>query len=480
MIRATRRAVLRTVAAATLPVFGLRHVFAQARAALPIPPLLDSNAGPIALRAQTGRMEFTPGVFSSTAGFNGAYLGPTLRMRRGREAAVSVHNAMAQASTVHWHGLLIPSELDGGPHNEIAPGATWRVRLPVTQPAATLWYHAHPHGATGPQVYSGLAGMLIVDDDEEQALRLPARYGEDDLPIILQDRVIDRSGRMVYPNNPMSVMHGVVGNTLLVNGVREPVAKVRPGLVRLRLLNAANASTFTLAFADGRPLHWIGTDGGLLRAPVMLRSATLAPAQRCDVLVDFSDGRDAVLAVTDSVRSVPVLRFAVGGKGEPARLPSRLADWKTPAREPSARRRELTLTTGMGAMMGGMMGGNGRGDGHGEHGVHGINGMPFDMKRIDQRVRLGDVEIWRVGTTPTAMMEQPHPFHIHGALFEVLTRGGRAAPAEDQGRRDTIMVDEPVELLVHFTQPAPRMPFMYHCHILEHEDHGMMGQFTVS
>lgn len=475
----SRRAFVTGLSAAGLGALATRSG-AQEGPALPVPPLLDANSG-VSLTAQPGRTEFFPGRPSSTAGFNGSYLGPTVRVRSGSEMPVQVRNTLPEATTVHWHGLLVPAEVDGGMHNEIAPGGEWKTVLPVRQPAMTGWYHAHPHMRTGPQVYAGLAGLLIVDDDEAADLGLPSRYGVDDLPLVLQDRLFDRNGRMVYPRNHMAQMHGVHGDVMLANGARAPRAAVPDALVRLRLLNAANARVFDLAFDDGRSFHWIASDAGLLREPVALQGLQLAPGQRAELLVDFSDGRAATLSHRGAapmargrglarIALEPLLSFAPArGQGGLRSVPARLARWDTPAATPDLQRRKLTLTMGM----------SGMGPMHGM--AQGIDGRAFAMDRIDQRVRLGALEVWEVSSQPGMMMDQPHPFHIHGVHFEVLRRGGRAPDALDAGRRDTVLVDAPVELLVRFTQPAgERAPFMYHCHILEHEDAGMMGQFTVA
>jgi blue copper oxidase len=446
---------------------------AQGRPALPVPPLVELRPGaPLTLTARVGETEFFPGKASPTAGYNRGLLGPTLRVRSGDEVMLEVRNELPEMTTVHWHGLLIPAAVDGGPHNEIAPGASWKAVLPVRQPASTCWYHPHPHGRTGLQVYGGLAGMLIVTDAEEQALGLPSRYGVDDLPVTLQDRVFDRDQRLIYPRGHMALMHGVHGNAMLVNGAREPRADVPAGLVRLRLLNGSNARVYDLAFEDDRAFHWIGTDGGLLREAVALRKLALAPGQRAEILVDCADARPALLVNRTTQAVQPLLHLLPAGEGKAQALPTRLASWQSPARDAAMQRRRLTLTTGM--ERGGM---------HGMHGMnmpHGFDGRPFDMARIDQRVKLGAVEVWEVSALPGMMMDQPHPFHMHGVHFEVLRRDGQPAGPLDAGRRDTVLVQEPVELLVQFTQPAPTVPFMYHCHILEHEDAGMMGQFTVT
>lgn len=471
----SRRRFLQATASLPVGLLAGASLAQDAPRRLPIPPLLDARAGtgPVQLVAQAGSTEFWPGHASATAGYNGSYLGPTVRVHAGDDVRFQVTNRLAEETTVHWHGLLVPSHVDGGPHNTIAAGASWQPTVPVRQPATTAWYHAHPHMRTARQVYSGLAGLLIVTDREEQALQLPSRYGVDDLPLVLQDKAFDRERRLVYPTGHMHAMHGVHGNVLLVNGVPTPTATVPAGMVRLRLLNAGNARLLDLAFQDGRDLHWIGTEGGLLREPVALKRLSLASGQRAEVLVDFSAAGEATLVnVLPRGGAQPVMHFRGEGAGAAFRLPAQLAQWQRRTFDASTRRRKLVLNSGMGGMAGGMGGGMQRME------MHAIDGRPFDMHRIDHRVRLGDTEVWEVTAQGMVM---PHPFHMHGVHFEVLRRGGQPPVAEDQGRRDTVIVDETVELLVHFTQPAAdHAPFMYHCHILEHEDMGMMGQFTVA
>ena len=152
---------------------------------LRVPDLLDARrqGNSVSLRVQAGNTEFFPGRTSKTLGYNGSHLGPTIRVNRGDEIEISVVNSLKEQTTVHWHGLLIPAELDGSPHQLIRPGTTWRPRLPIRQPAATLFYHSHAHGRTGAQVYSGLAGVFLVTDDEERGLGLPSEYGVDDFPL---------------------------------------------------------------------------------------------------------------------------------------------------------------------------------------------------------------------------------------------------------------------------------------------------------
>ena len=499
-MRLNRRSLLVGAAIVGAGAFATRSLWLASGAAgepqpLRIPGLLDARklANSVSLEVQAGITEFFPGRTSKTLGYNGSHLGPTIRVNRGDEVEIAVSNGLNEDTTVHWHGLLIPAELDGGPHQLIRPGTTWRPRLPIRQPAATLFYHPHVHGRTGAQVYSGLAGLFLVTDDEERALGLPSEYGVDDLPLVLQDRRFE-DGRLVLPEGMMTLMQGRRGNTTLVNGTPNAFARVPGRLVRLRFVNGSNARIFDLSFDDRRTFHWIASEGGLLEEPIQMRSLTLAPGERAEILVDFSDGnRVALRTAPDTnlpmmmmmgpgsrVRSLAqeifgggdeiVLHFEPTGQQDPAALPGRLVSRQRSNASQATGRRRFVLGMGMGMGMGGMMGG-----GMGSGGNMVINGRPFEMDRIDERVALGDTEIWEISGE---MMS--HPFHIHGVQFEVLSRNGGKPVARDAGLRDTVLVREPVELLVRFTQPAVKAPFMYHCHILEHEDNGMMGQFATA
>ena len=345
---------------------------------LRIPPLLDAReqGQSIALTAKAGSTEFFAGRASQTLGYNGSYLGPTIRLHRGDDVQMAVTNALGQDTTVHWHGLLIPAEVDGSPHQLIRPGDTWRPVLAVRQPAATLFYHSHAHGQTATQVYQGLAGVLLIADDAQAALGLPSEYGVDDLPLVLQDRQFD-SGRLMLPTGMMTAMQGRRGDTLLVNGTPNAVARVPARLIRLRFVNGSNARIYDLSFNDGRAFHWIATEGGLLDAPVELRSLELAPGQRAEVLVDFSDGRKATLltaadnnaSMMGGMMRMPgaaadlfsggkanVLVFEPGARDARAAsraIPSRLTRIERLDESRAVKRRRFVLNMGMGGMGGG-------------------------------------------------------------------------------------------------------------------------------
>jgi FtsP/CotA-like multicopper oxidase with cupredoxin domain len=462
--------------------------------ALPIPTLIEARSGaPVSLTLQKTQHRFVPGRAVPSRGISASYLGPVVRVRTGDTVPFRVENHLDEETTLHWHGLLVPSHLDGGPHNTIRPGGVWSPEITIRQPAATTWFHPHSHGRTGRQVYSGLAGMMIVSDGADRERGIPATYGIDDLPIVLQDKRFGANGEVVYQPDMMDIMHGFQGDTLIVNGVVGPVASVPAGFVRLRLLNAANARNFDVRFTDRRSSFVIASDGGYLLEPAEVRSLVIAPAERYEVLVDFADGRtvDLVTAPDSHHGMGPGMmgpaRRSTGGmehllrftpapelKATVARLPRELATIAAPDTQSAAAWRtfELNPMMGMGMMGMGMMGMR---RGHGQ--TMGINGRSFAMDRIDVTARLGTAEIWEIST---GGMPMAHPFHIHGASFRVLSKNGLNPARHESGWKDVVLIDEHAEVLVRFDNPAPRsMPFMYHCHILEHEDHGMMGQFAV-
>ncbi len=465
---------------------------------LPVPQLLDATGGEGAIEAVTGRAAFLEGGGTRVLGFSQPYLGPVLRFARGRNSVMRVRNRLDFPITCHWHGMHVPAIVDGGPQLEIAPGDVWRAELGVDQPATTLWYHSHAHGVTAEQVYFGLAGMIIVDDPGAANAGLPGEYGHDDLPLIIQDRWFDGDGSLFYAKRGPMLMHGFRGGTILVNGAVRPEASVPAGLVRLRLLNASNARIYAMRFSDGRAFHQIGSDGGLLPAPVPISAVVLGPAERAELLVDFSDGEPvSLLSLPDFNSPMGMMggrgmtpgtppQFESGNEGEfeimrfaPDRakrarvtaIPEMLAGAPRPDFGEPVRKRQFRLD------MHGMMGrGMGRGPMQGmPMGFMTINGEVFDPDRIDVEMRIGETELWEIVADRMA-----HPFHVHGTSFQILSQNGRPAPYEKTGMKDTVLVSGRAEILVRMTQPAGRdVPFMYHCHILEHEDAGMMGQFTV-
>jgi FtsP/CotA-like multicopper oxidase with cupredoxin domain len=452
---------------------------------LPIPTLIDAakQENAVSLTIAAGRHAFVEGKSVKTYGYSAPILGPVIRMRRGDKIEMTVENALDTVTTVHWHGLLVPGDCDGGPQQLIHPSDRWRPVLKIDQPAATLWFHPHPHHDTARQIYMGLTGMIIVDDGTDAGLGLPRTFGIDDLPLILQDRSFASDGSIEYETDGLSIVYGARGDTVIVNGVIAPLAKVPPGLVRLRLLNAANAQNFVLRFSDQRTFHLIASDGGFLLAPIPLTQLTISPAERFEVLVDFANGKTVALetgpdeamgifgrlAPDGSADYVPVMRFeTTTTKPLVKEMPARLVELPAVSEALAVRRRQFIVNSGI------CMNRTQAGEHADMVALTGINGQPFDMERIDVETKLGTSEVWEVISAGMA-----HPFHIHGALFRILSIAGAPPRAHLAGWKDVVLVEDKAELLVAFNRPATRaQPFMYHCHILEHEEAGLMGQYV--
>ena len=458
---------------------------AQFDTRLPLPPLIDAakQGNAVKLSAASGRHSFIEGKPAHTYGYSAPILGPVIRMRRGDEVEMTVENALDVDTTVHWHGLLMPGHVDGGPHQVIKSGGTWRPTLKVAQPALTAWFHPHLHHDTGRQVYMGLTGMIIVDDGTDDRLDLPRSYGVDDLPIILQDRSFDSDGSLVYELDSLAILYGGRGDTVIVNGVIAPFAKVPRGLVRLRLLNAANAQNFELRFSDDRKFYIIASDSGFLSKPVEATRLRISPAERFEILVDFTNGKpvmletgpDEVMGIFGAISGdgtfeyVPVMRFEPAAAGPAGRsVPTHLVEPAATDASKAIRRRQFVLETWtcLNRRPVGVEIDTGR--------PLCINGKTHDLARIDVETELGTLEVWEIVSLGMA-----HPFHIHGASFRILSLNGAPPPAHLAGWKDVVLVEDEAELLVAFNQPAAREhPFMYHCHILEHGDAGMMGQYV--
>jgi len=475
---------------------------------LPIPRVLapsstDATTDYYEITAREASVELVPGVRTAIWGYEGTFPGPTLVSRSGRRTVVRHRNELAVPEVVHLHGGHTPAEHDGYPTDLLLPrgmavpppampgmdmpGMTnpdpraviaREVReyvYPLNQRATTLWYHDHRMGFTGPGVWRGLFGLHLVRDDEEDALGLPT--GERDLPLMITDRAFAADGSLRYPALDPTGLHtpgvsgdfgaGVLGDVILVNGAPWPVAEVAPATYRLRLLNASNARRYRLALrpgpAGGNGFAQIGTEGGLLAAPIHHDSIDIAPAQRYDVLVDFgrfAPGQEVTLAnLFGTGATADVMRFRVtGGTRDSMPVPARLSDVESldPARARVTR--EFNLR-------------NWKRQGRPEWR---ISGRGFDPARAEATPRLGDVEVWRL------VSDFHHPVHLHLAHFQVVSRDGRDPGPFDHGWKDTIdlLPNQPAEIVMRFDDYRGR--FVFHCHNLEHEDMAMMSTMVVS
>lgn len=398
------------------------------------------------------------------------FLGPILEVRTGELVAIEYSNEIPEESIIHWHGLDVPADQDGHPHQVVPPSGKFSYEFEIANRAGLYFFHPHPHGKLGGQVNRGLVGALIVRDAEEDSLGLPS--GEDEHLVCIQDRRVNSDRQFEYMTGGMhDRMMGFHGNQLFLNGELNLNTVARRGAQRLRILNGSNARIYNLAWSDGRPLSIIGTDGGLLEKPLLASTMFLAPAERLDLIVDLSE-----LAPGErlSLRSVPVAGAAgssfdvatfeastdLGTKFElpPVLsaygriLESEAANLSSPKVFQLKQTREYGWT---------------------------IDGLPYDMHgaTAKETVPFGATEIWEFDNTLAGM---PHPIHIHGTPFQILSRtSGKFVGAMDEGWKDTVLLfpGDKVRLIKRFN--THRGLFVYHCHNLEHEDMSMMRNFLI-
>ncbi len=478
-----------------LPKMTMANVTLRPLPILPLTDLIKDFDDRVVLKLLRSTHDFGNGIASKTLGINRSYLGPLLRVKKGQTLPLNVFNDIGEISTLHWHGLHIPGAVDGGPHQQIETGETWSPDIEIEQRASLNWFHSHAHGKTAKQVYKGLTGVMLVEDDESLSADLPQTYGVDDFTLILQDKNFNEFGSLSYDLTENSIDEGQIGETLVVNGTIAPVRQMVPkGLVRLRILNASNANYFKLSLAHGT-LNVIASDGGFLASTVQTDDLLMSPGERYEILVDMKKIQNNQLIVehelpelggikglirelwTDGEIKIAALTLQTGDDyGFDGSIPNKLANLSVPNRSIASRVRSFELQQYTGADLAALALANDNYCGNGS--AMKINGRSMSMQRIDETVNKGDTEIWRVSVD-----DWRHPFHIHGCSFRILSQEGAQPPAYAQGWKDMVSVDGEKwsEVLVSFNHYAPKdTPYMYHCHILEHEDCGMMGQFTVT
>ncbi len=432
---------------------------------LAIPPLLEGqdNGGVMHynLSIEEGSHSFFEGSNTSTYGINGDYLGPTLKLINTQSVSINYTNNLSEATTMHGHGMHLSAVMDGGVHQVIEAGASWSASYTVKQKACTNWYHPHLMGKTAEHVYKGLAGLIIIEDSESAALDLPKTYGSDDIPLVLQDRFFDSNKEFDYSPTQMQIMRGYNGDTFLVNGVVNPYIEVEAKEIRLRLLNGSNSTVYDLGFDDSRLFKQIATDNSFLESPVELTRVTLSPGERAEIVVDLSNQQETTLFLKDFAQNKSFLKISVTDlQSALTTTPDTLTSLEkfTPADALNAR--EFVLSGSMGNFY--------------------INGVAMNKNVINETVPLNQIEIWEVRNE----MGVKHNFHIHATHFLLVERNGSNTnvAANEKGYKDTVFIppNESVKLMVKMVDYADALnPYMYHCHFLEHEDAGMMGQFSV-
>jgi len=433
------------------------------------------------------------------------YLGPIFRLQRGQKVRVHFRNEINEKSIVHWHGLHVPEEADGHPRFVIKKGKTYIYEFEVKNRAGTYWFHPHPHGRTGPQVYNGLAGLFLVSDEEEHSLDLPT--SDYDIPIVIQDRTFDHNNQLVYLNSNMDRMTGFLGQQILVNGKPDAELSVATRVYRFRVLNGSNSRIYKLAWDDGTPLTVIGTDGGLLESPVRKNYIMLGPAERVDLWVDLSSRKVGTELTLKSLSFSGANTGGMMGRGmmgmgrsrgrvpangdelillkvrvereeaETKQLPQRLSHIERfdPA-EAVNRDNPRTFRFTM------------------QHMNATINGRTFQMTKVakDEIVKLNTTEIWELVNgggggmgMMAGMMQMPHPVHVHGLQFRIIERTPSAGWESikdgfiDNGWKDTVLLMPGMRAKISLRFEDYTGLFLYHCHNLEHEDMGMMRNYLV-
>lgn len=433
-------------------------------------------SGTTSLVAQTSSSNLLKGSITGTMAYGNGILGPTFDVQKGETLSIHLQNKLTEPTNIHWHGLVLPADMDGHPEDLALPGGSFHYQLPIHQRAGTYWYHPHPHEATARQVFMGLAGMFLVRDEEEAALNLPS--GDYEIPLIIQDKRLSGTS-LTYAPSEVEIMTGYLGETILINGLNAPFQSVEKRWYRLRLLNGSTARVYQLGFSNQQPFYLIGTDGGLLEKPEKLTSLLLAPGERADVLINFNDfpiGSEVYLSSAkfsqfnlQGRQEFRIMKFRVDKASTDSFLmPVVLSTLSALPASAASRVRTLNISK--------LVGGTGS---HSSGSRHGINGMTYDNDHSAFTVSAGETEIWEFDNLEG---DEIHPMHIHGVQFQILNRmGGRGQVfAYEKGWKDTVMVMPGEKVSVIMSFPSYIGKFVFHCHNLEHEDDGMMLNYEIS
>lgn len=452
-----------------------------------LPPTLSGTN--FNLTVQADSTEFFTGHQTPTYGVNGNILGPTLILNKGDNVTLNITNNIPTVTTMHWHGLHVPAHADGGPHQMIMQGTTWSPSFTVMNDAATYWYHPHGQNRTDIQVTKGLAGLIIVRDSFEAALNLPRTYGIDDIPLIVQTKCFD-----VLYQTAIATMFDTVP---MINATINPFLNAPAQIVRLRLLDGASDRSFLFGFSNNMTFYQIATDGGLVRSPIAKNRLQLSPGERAEILIDLTgmqgqtismmnygsglpDGILGAQNVGNGMSQIPDynLNFLNGADynlleinvvaptlNPITSIPTSLVNFQPIDASLINRTRDFVFapqTMGPMEMV---------------EGPFTINGHQFSMDTINDTTYLNQVEKWTL-TNNTLIA---HPFHIHDVQFYVTDVNGISVPVSEQVKKDVVLVmpNESVSFITKFEDFADTIPYMYHCHLLHHEDDGMMGSFVV-
>jgi suppressor of ftsI/bilirubin oxidase len=476
--------------------------------------------GPFMINATQGSANILPGkesdllIYQLADGAKG-YINPILKVKKGQRLNPVLKNSLSQQATIiHWHGLIVDGKNDGGPADGISSGETYQYDFTVRNRAGTYWYHPHPFGFTSEQAYKGLASFFLVEDDDEIRLRrsLGLKLGENDIPLVIQDKRFDEMGNLMYEPDENEWFMGFLGDTILANLTVKPYLNVIPQVYRFRVLNGSNARIYRLAFLKGAEkaaYYIIGNDGGFLDKPYRTNEAFIAPGERMDILLDLRnfrpgdelflkslpfdpmDNEEMTEPMAEPMAAEPSMGLDNGEEfyilklnvkkstgcqpSHHQRIPGVLS-CIVPTDMSDAMMREITLSQADMQWF--------------------INGQKFDFNQFPIEVSRNTVEIWDIMND---MMSMPHPMHIHGFQFQVLERmvmeGAMENPGmdlavdemgrlpTDLGWKDTVLIwpGEKVKIAIDFSHNFQgEQRYVFHCHNLEHEDMGMMVNYRVA
>jgi len=445
----------------------------------------------INLTLQNGTHEFFAGETTATMGVNGNILGPTLVLNQGENVNINVTNNLGEETTIHWHGLHVSAENDGGPHTIIDPGTTWNPQFTVLDRAATYWYHPHLLDVTDEHASKGIAGFIIVKDDDEAALELPRTYGVDDIPLAVQTKDFDANFQIVnHANND---------DTVMVNATVNPETDVPAQVVRLRILNGSSQRVFNFGLSGNMIFYQIATDGGLREEPLALTRLPLSPGERSEILIDLTGLNGQTIQLMSYASEFPngIYGATYPGMGQGMVLdnynpnPLNGTDFNILQLNvvPQTANPILTIPTNLVDVIPYLEGDSNQTrtfimeptmPGPSQlNGMFTINGVNMDMNIINVTVPLNNTEIWNIQNNTGIS----HPFHVHDVQYYILDIDGNPPPAYTQGWKDTFLVPSGMSSMRFITKfedfADDTVPYMYHCHMLTHEDDGMMGQFVV-
>ncbi|MDO4430043.1 MAG: multicopper oxidase domain-containing protein [Lonepinella koalarum] len=466
MKKYSRRQLFKTSLIATAFFTLPKPLLAASRQALFIPPLLESRRGkPVILGLQTAQSKLVDNKTAEVWGFNGNYLGPTVKVKQGDFVKLTYHNALTQAVAINIQGLQAASELIGGIGHSLKPDETWSPIVPISQSAGLCYYHSCSLANSAYQNYRGLVGMWIVEDDESRKATLPNKYGINDIPLILQDHKINANGVQLFQQNEPHFY----GERLLVNGQESPFLQVSRGWVRLRLLNASLSRGYELRFEDEREMLLIAEDQGFLPQSKSIKSLFLGTGERAEILVDLNEGGNVSLIAgkkrdlfdkaklffdnNNQLADNTVLELRPDGlgsvfNGKPHYHFSSVAT--LPKKISQERHFYLDTTNGM------------------------INQKRFNPRQIDVNVKVGSVERWIITSS------EPTSFRIQGAQFVVESRQGKNTPEAELVWKDTVQINGETQILVQFNNLASNQnPFIFGSGDLMQADKGAIGLIVV-